>query len=95
MEHLLSTFETWLNDRIDARTNLKTTTPLTYRTEDRLEQLENDAVSHEERLDQLDAWQEYFTRDTDVKEQIKDVVDEALRSIASQGRIKIYIDPEK
>ena len=95
MEHLLSTFETWLNDRIDARTNLKTTTPLTDRTEDRLEQLENDAASHEERLDQLDAWQEYFTRDTDVKEWIKDVVDEALRSIASQGRIKIYIDPEK
>ena len=95
MEHLLSTFETWLNDRIDARTNLKTTTPLTYRTEDRLEQLENDAVSHEERLDQLDAWQEYFTRDTDVKEQIKDVVDEALRSIGNQGRIKIYIESEK
>ena len=89
MEHLLSTFERWLNDLIDERSRL--TLPIFIKSTDL-----NDAVDdHENRLNELDAWQEAFTADTDVKYQIKHAVDEALRSIANEGRIKIYIDPEK
>ena len=87
MEHLLSTFETWLNDLIDKRTRLTLHTSCS--------DLYDAVDHHQNRLNELDDWQEAFTADTDVKYQIKHAVDEALRSIASEGRIKIYIDPEK
>jgi len=49
---------------------------------------------YEERLDDIENWQERFTYDRDFKEQIKNVVSESLKTLAARGQIKIYISSE-